>query len=77
MAQTLGEMIEREIRKGMTERRMEKITLYTLCTGKKVETSGSYPYVSDEVLAEINRHVDGCAHCRGTLMIGSHEEQKY
>jgi len=74
---TLGETIENEIKEGMEKRRKEKISLYMICTGERVETLESYPYVSEEVIGRINGHIDGCDSCRETLKIGSYQEQKY
>jgi hypothetical protein len=77
MAQNIGDMIEKKIREGMENRRKEKISLYVGCTGNTVETSQSYPYVTDEVLQTINHHIDICDRCKETLKIGSYEEQTY
>lgn len=69
--------IEQMIRKGMEETRKQKISLYIKCTGESVNLSASYPYVSQEEIEKIGRHIDACSECGKALEMGSYREQKY
>ena len=69
--------IEQMIRKGMEETRKQKISLYMKCSGEKLNLSTSYPYVSQEDIEKIRRHIDACVECSEALEMGSYKEQKY